>query len=315
MADVVVCPNCDVPVIIAQKGGVAVCPKCGGFVMMLDLRERMEGDDDSTEEGSAKSARVKPRSKPRKRRADDDYDHPRGRRPRGGSGLNGAQIAGIVVLVLVVVIGGAAGVVNVASRLRPKPNAPPALAGPNLNPNPNWNPGPRAPDTRAVEAALPEVEPPFEFDPLLQEPAPPVYLADMSEFGVRMGPWRFGKGELGDGASSPIKVNGTPVPKGLSVHPREGVATRVAYALGGRAVTLAGAAALNDYRSEALGTVVFTIVGDGRELWRSGPVNRASGPARFRVDVTGVKVLELRAILSGSHLHAHAVWVDPVIEK
>jgi hypothetical protein len=321
MADVVVCPNCNLPVVIAQKGGVAVCRACGGFVMLLDLGEGTEGED-STEKKSAKSAKAEPGSKSRKRRAydDDDYDHdyPRGRRPRRGSGLNGTQIAGIVALVVVAVIGGTVGVASVATRLRAKPNAPPAVAGPNLNPNLNPVPRvpvPRAPDARGAEAALPAVEPPFEIDPLLEEPAPPVYLADMSEFGVRMGPWRFGKGELGDGAGSPIRVNGTPGPKGLSVHPREGVATRVAYALGGRAVTLAGAAALNDYGSEAWGTVVFTIVGDGRELWRSGPVNRASGSARFRVDVSGVKVLELRAILSGAHLHAHAVWVDPVIEK
>jgi endo-alpha-N-acetylgalactosaminidase len=132
---------------------------------------------------------------------------------------------------------------------------------------------------------------------------------------VKMGPWTFGRGEHSGGSGTPIKVNGEIARKGLGVHPPDNGATRVAYALGGKAVTLAGAAALNDYAAEALSPVVFTIVGDGRELWRSGAVNRATGPARFRVDVTGVKVLELRALQAGSHLHAHAVWIDPVIEK
>ena len=152
---------------------------------------------------------------------------------------------------------------------------------------------------------LPALEPPFDIDPLLEKPARPVYLADMQEFGVRTGPWRFGKGELGNGANTPIKLKGTVAEKGLSAHPADRAATRVASALGGKAATLTGTVALSDSNPDAPDPVVFVIVGDRKELWRSNPIKRATGPESFRVDVTGVKVLELRAEFFDIFNHAN----------
>ena len=294
-----------------------------------------------TEEAGEATGKIKTGSAPRKRRDDDDYDHdhPQERRPRRSSSGNGGVIAGLVLTVLVVISIGA-GVVYLIRGKSDKPGAPPAVAGPNqtpfpapnpvplpnpnVNPNPGPNPGPifgpppgvPVPhDTSAAEKALPTFEPPFDVDPLLEKPDRPVYLADMKEFAVRMGPWQFGKGELGNGAKTPIKVKGVAAEKGLSVHPSDRAATRVAYALGGKATALAGKVGLSDPDPVAWDPVVFVVVGDGKELWRSGPIKGDTGPQSFRADVTGVKVLELRAVATGSHYGAHAAWVDPVIEK
>ena len=321
----ITCPECDER--IAVKSGIRVlCPTCGAQVAIaLNLHaEPAEPKSKPREAADAAdkpaAGKIKPGSKPQKRRDDDDddyeHDHPRGRRPQRGGESNAGQIIGIILTVVVVVAAGM-GLVYLLVKPAARPGGPP-VAAPNANPNLNPLPGlvpPIPADTRDAERALPAFAPPFEVDPLMEQADRPVYLADMQEFGVQMGPWRLGKGELGDGARTPIKVNGTLSPKGLSVHPSDRAATRAAYALGGRAVTLSGAAALNDFTSEAWSPVVFTIVGDGLELWRSAPVTRARGPASFRVNVTGVKVLELRAILLGAHIGAHAVWVDPVIEK
>jgi hypothetical protein len=169
-----------------------------------------------------------------------------------------------------------------------KDNPSPAA---NTAPGSNWQ---GSTDTSAAENALPAITPPFAVDPLLEQPVRAVYLADMKEFGVRMGPWPLGKGELGNGPHPALQIRGERAFKGLGVSPWDKAATRVAYALGGKATTLSGRVALNDCDVETYAPVVFKIVGDGRELWKSGPTTQSGGPTAFKVDVRGVKVLELR---------------------
>jgi NPCBM/NEW2 domain len=163
---------------------------------------------------------------------------------------------------------------------------------------------------------LTTVDPPFAIDPLLERPARPVFLASMTEFGLKLGPWRFGKGEIGDRPGTPIKIANKAYTSGLGTHPPDRGSSRVCYALGGRAETLSGAVALN-YTAEASpnNAIFFTIHGDGNELWRSSPFHRGDAAAPFRVDVRGVKVLELRATVPGTSFGFHAVWLNPVIEK
>src|SRR5262249_60319423 len=108
--------------------------------------------------------------------------------------------------------------------------------------------------TRAA-AAFPPAVPPFAADPALAGPNRSVYLADMTEFGVQLGPWAFGKGELGDGKQTPIRLKDRLYPKGLSVHPWERQSTRVCYALAGQAKTLRGGGGLKDPRHDAPGPV------------------------------------------------------------
>src|SRR5262249_29629186 len=144
-------------------------------------------------------------------------------------------VAGVILLAL---LGFAAWGVMAGIRKASEEKPATADGSPPVEPAPVVGPQPAPPST-TVEA-----------DPLLESPDRPVYLADMAEFDVRMGPWKFGKGELGNGAGTPIRVGKVHAQKGLSVHPGDQSTTSVSYALGGKATTLVGAAALADDASD-----------------------------------------------------------------
>ncbi len=56
--------------------------------------------------------------------------------------------------------------------------------------------------------------------------------------------------------------------------------------------------------------ILFRIVGDGKELWKSRPIQKVKDSEKFSVDVSGVKQLELYADCP-STWGAHSVWLDP----
>lgn len=188
-------------------------------------------------------------------------------------------------------------------------NNPPRPAPPGPAPNPIPNPNP--PWQEPVEPA-----PRISADPKLEGAWDKVYLADLAEFDVKMGPWPFAKnGTTGHPDKPvPIEVAGVRYPKGLSVHPPQGGASSVKYALGGRAGTLVGACGFNEYEQPPA-PVNFQILGDGRVLWETKPMKKWREAVPFRVDVRGVATLELRAHAAGFPIHSHAVWLDPHLLK
>ncbi len=126
----------------------------------------------------------------------------------------------------------------------------------------------------------------------------------------------FGEGgERGDGGR--IAVQAVPdCSHSLSAH----APSRVVYQLGRRFHHLAGAGAID---GAAIGTkwkfpcVVFVILGDGKELWRSPRIgDHAAVP--FAVDVAGVDLLELVAeaptLPRDFELH-RAIWVEPQLAQ
>lgn len=56
--------------------------------------------------------------------------------------------------------------------------------------------------------------------------------------------------------------------------------------------------------------VSFKIVGDGRTLWESPPLKDIDSGARFSVDVSHVKAVELIMICTGRVVFPHAAWFD-----
>jgi hypothetical protein len=140
-----------------------------------------------------------------------------------------------------------------------------------------------------------------------------VFLDDMQEFDVLMGPWRFGKhGDLGE-KQGKIVVNGKPAKHGLSMHPPSQGAASVKYRLGKSARTFVGGAALND-SGKSPPPCKFTVAGDGQPLWEA--VLRARSETRqCFIDVSNVDVLELRIQCDGKNYSAHAVWLDPYVLK
>jgi hypothetical protein len=62
------------------------------------------------------------------------------------------------------------------------------------------------------------------------------------------------------------------------------------------------------------GPIRFVVLGDGQLLWGSDPISERHKLQPFKLDVSNVKVLELRAYVpSGSITGAHAAWVDPYV--
>jgi alpha-galactosidase len=64
------------------------------------------------------------------------------------------------------------------------------------------------------------------------------------------------------------------------------------------------------------GTAEFVLIGDGRQLWSSGPMRVGDAARACRVDLAGVKLLELVVTDGGDHNHYddHADWAEARIE-
>ncbi len=92
------------------------------------------------------------------------------------------------------------------------------------------------------------------------------------------------------------------------------------YNLGGVFTSLSGAVSVDDnIRRQRPGqTVVFLVMGDGKELWRSAAMGPDDPTAGFDVPVAGVKELEL-AVESGDGESRFgglpADWIKPVLKK
>lgn len=150
----------------------------------------------------------------------------------------------------------------------------------------------------------------------------PVYLADLPPLWVNTladRHWGFGNhGLLGariDGKLYRIAVNGRHFEHSLGTHPRAGEGSRVVYSLGRSFKTLFGSVGVSDVGSPLRSTLTFEIIGDGRRLWRSSPINGPGRLLEFGVDVQGVDHLELVVHCPGDNHAAHAVWIEPRLQR
>jgi hypothetical protein len=63
-------------------------------------------------------------------------------------------------------------------------------------------------------------------------------------------------------------------------------------------------------------SVVFKIVGDGKELFSSSKMGRFDFPGHTKVDITGVKYLGLIVTDAGDGINSdHADWLNPILFK
>jgi hypothetical protein len=140
----------------------------------------------------------------------------------------------------------------------------------------------------------------------------------LQPFAYEGGPWPYAVGLTGSKAEAPIKVQSQEYKYGISAFPPNSTVAscRVSFAPGAEFRRLKGRGALNDYASNPWGKIAFTVWGDGKKLWESEPLDKSGSATGFDIDVTGVKVLTLETrVKAGSHLHAHAVWLDPWLER
>ncbi|MCC7420352.1 MAG: NPCBM/NEW2 domain-containing protein, partial [Planctomycetaceae bacterium] len=110
----------------------------------------------------------------------------------------------------------------------------------------------------------------------------------------------------------PVSSQGKLSPHGLWTHPFGVSAAFVRYRLASQFDTLTGSAAINDTVPEtgSSAPIVFQILGDGQPLWTSMRLQKRGDSEDFKIDVSNVTTLEIRASSSRSN-HAHAVWLEP----
>jgi hypothetical protein len=210
-----------------------------------------------------------------------------------------------------------------------------------LAPRTEREPGPPVPHAEAPPAGIPapttrKEEPRPQASKKEQEAPPPPrpklppsklfpkgpvrFLSEMPEFAAtamvkdNADTFHFGKGECGNG--QPIMVHGVLSPHGLGMHPPfrfgdKDVCT-VKYHLDREAALFKGTAAINDTTKWCWSPAIFTVWGDGLQLWKSEMLaHNHSHSQECTVPVSGVSVLELRVQAWNGNAGIHAVWLEP----
>lgn len=140
-----------------------------------------------------------------------------------------------------------------------------------------------------------------------------VYLIDLVEFEVKSGPWKLGKGITG--VPTPITVDKQASPKGLGTHPPNNGFFSVKYKLDKGFHYFESSAAIADSSAGSRTPLTFQVLGDGKVLWSSPSIQHPHVKQDCKVNVVGVKVLELKVVCEGSNFGAHAVWIEPQLGK
>jgi serine/threonine protein kinase len=156
----------------------------------------------------------------------------------------------------------------------------------------------------------------------------PVFLSELPERDVKTinaaSPfyrrWAFNKGRFGvsGGDGIQIRVSGAPSLHGLAMNvPADRSNAHVGYELNQKFKRFEAAVAINDAavggpnRDGSATPLLFRVFGDGKELWKSEPLQRRRESQRCEIDITGVSKLELDVECPGDFMYAQAVWVEP----
>ncbi len=109
---------------------------------------------------------------------------------------------------------------------------------------------------------------------------------------------------------SPLSIGKVPFPRGIGSH----APSRLAFELGGLAERFTVSVGVDDGKKDGLGSVEFIVLGDGKELARSGVMRGGDSPKKFDLDIMGVRVLTLSATDAGDGYGSdHADWAEPTI--
>ncbi|MCI0683393.1 MAG: NPCBM/NEW2 domain-containing protein, partial [Gemmataceae bacterium] len=144
-----------------------------------------------------------------------------------------------------------------------------------------------------------------------------VYLDDAREEEFKVGIGTLGK--QGQRGHDPPEVlyQGKKVPHALAMHPPQGGVSHVVYQLNGQFSTLRAMAAIQDVpnQGQAFSPLTFKVVGDGKLLWQSSPLQRLGTGEPLAVNVEGVQTLRLEVHCPGLHAWAHAAWLMPMVSR
>lgn len=107
----------------------------------------------------------------------------------------------------------------------------------------------------------------------------------------------------------PLSIAGTKFTGGIGTHAN----SQLRVDLGGKAQRFMAQVGVNDSAS-AQGSVEFIVLGDNQELWRSGVMQVGQPAKSMDVNLSGVKILTLRATDGGDgESNDHADWIEPQI--
>ncbi|MGH9880525.1 MAG: NPCBM/NEW2 domain-containing protein, partial [Pyrinomonadaceae bacterium] len=87
------------------------------------------------------------------------------------------------------------------------------------------------------------------------------------------------------------------------------------FELNGAYSTFAAQVGIDDEFNNREAAVEFFLLGDGKELWKSGPMKKADGAKPLKVDVKEVRRLLLRVTRIGEGGRIHADWADAKLVK
>lgn len=141
------------------------------------------------------------------------------------------------------------------------------------------------------------------------------YLTDMEELHVKEG--QFPLGKYGDtGFKRKIILDEIEFKDGLGLHPPKSGHASVFYQLDGQYKSLTAGVGIAEHHEGVAGPVVFTVLGDNRVLWRSGPFDRRNVIQMLQVKLNRIKMLELRTETTNTTCYgSHAVWLNPSVSK
>lgn len=125
---------------------------------------------------------------------------------------------------------------------------------------------------------------------------------------ILRGQWASAKRSGNDAREANMRLT-----NGLFTHPGAGGPTEVVYNHDGSPRTFSGYVTVLDglnYEGRA-GSVIFYIVADGRTIWQSGMMYQRSQPARFSINLSGVRELRLVTTDGGNGTAEDwAAWVN-----
>jgi hypothetical protein len=109
----------------------------------------------------------------------------------------------------------------------------------------------------------------------------------------------------------PLSIAGKKFEHGFGTHS----VGRLDVDLHGSATHFHAEVGVDDDAGPSGGTVVFTVVGNGKQLWTSGIIKRGQAAKTVDLDLAGVKLLQLKVGDAGDGFdNDHADWVDARIE-
>jgi hypothetical protein len=136
-----------------------------------------------------------------------------------------------------------------------------------------------------------------------------VFLSELNPLRQTTG-WRqteFDRNFNGSGLS----IGGRAFEKGLGMPTN----SEIEFELNGTYENFSALVGIDDEHNNKDSAVEFSVLGDGKELWRSGGLKKADGAKPVKVDVKNVRRLMLRVTREGEGGRVHADWVDAKLVK